>query len=92
MMCINLNTVLDGHGNKPNHFPAIPINCTHVGHAKHNELLVLVHVKLVAKVICVIGNGVYTSCRSCHAGMMVSRIGPLKGLPNPSLANTKTLR
>ena len=61
------------------------------GHTKHHKLFILVHMKLVAKVVSMVGYWIQLPCCSCPAGMLVDRTGPLKSLPYPFLADTEAL-
>ena len=77
-MSKDFDVILDRHGDKPNNLSAIPIDCACMGHTKHHELFVLVHMKLVAKVVSMVGYWIQLPCCSCPAGMLVDRTGPLK--------------
>lgn len=53
---INLYTILNRHRHKAHNFAAITINPTYMSDSKHNQLLILVNMKLVAKIISMIGH------------------------------------
>ena len=55
-MGVNLDVVLNWHGDEANYFSTEPIYCTDVCHTVHYQLLVLINVQLVSEVACMVGN------------------------------------
>ena len=54
-MSEDFDVILDRHGDKPNNLSTIPIDCTYMGQNKRHKLFVLVHMKLVVKVVSMAG-------------------------------------
>ena len=82
--------VLDRHCNKPKYHPAVSIYCCYMCHTIHDQLLVLVNMKLMTNVISMVWNRVgLPSCFSLSS-IVVAWADPAERFSNSLLTDMKT--